>query len=142
MGGDRVVTTAFIRALNQIPECDELQLGSAVDHLEIDALHVLVPTGHTHGMAEMKIVCQAQLAVGGLEPLVKEVLISPGTYESLPTSFRALTVACELVPVTVSKVDAELAELLSDGDLAVGLEHDQDDKSADGQDIPASGGAQ
>ena len=91
--GDRVVTTAFLRELNQIPECDELQLGGVLDDLEGDALHVLVPTGHTHGLTEMRIVCQVHLAVGGDGPLVKEVLISPETYESLPTTFSALTAA-------------------------------------------------
>jgi hypothetical protein len=131
MGGDRIVTTAFIRALNQIPECDELQLGAVLHNLEIDALHVLVPTGHTHGLTESKIVCQAHLAVGGFEPLVKEVLLSPKTYESLPTSFHALTVARELVPATVGKVDAELEELLGSGDISVGLEAGRDDTSTE-----------
>ncbi len=71
----------------------------------------------------MKIVCKAVLAVGGDEPLLKEVLIAPVTFESLPTTFSVLNVTRELVPMTVSEVDDELEAILtenevSDSDLA------------------------
>lgn len=125
---DRVVTTAFLLELNQIPECDELQLGhSVLDGLEADAFHVLVPVGHTHGLTDPKVVCRAQLAVGNDGPLLKEVLISREMYESLPTAFSVLNAVGGLVPIAVGEVDGELEALFALGDaLVAGQEGDED----------------
>lgn len=111
---DRVVTTAFLRELNEYPGCDELQIGpGTLNGLEVDAFHVLVPVGHTHGPAEAKVVCQAQLAVGTDGPLLQEVLISREMYESLPTAFSVLNTVKQLLPMTVGEVDDELETLCS-----------------------------
>lgn len=136
---DRVVTTAFLVELNQVPECDELQFGRGVlDDLETDAFHVLVPVGHTHGLTEPKVVCQVQLAVGRGGPLLKEVLISREMYESLPTAFSVLNTVGELVPKTVGELDDELEALLNSGDgHLAGRENDEeaaDDDTFDDRD--------
>lgn len=130
---DRVVTTAFLIELNQVPECDELQFGRGVlDDLEADAFHVLVPVGHTHGLTEPKVVCQAQLAVGSDGPLLKEVLISREMYESLPTAFSVLNTVGQLVPITVGEVDGELEALFAVGDDSVaGPQGDENDARID-----------
>jgi hypothetical protein len=127
---DRVVTTDFLVEVNRSPECDDLQLGPAVlDGLEPDAFHVIIPVGHTHGLTETKIVCQAQLAVGSDGPLRKEVLLSQETYDSLPTAFSVLNAVRELVPMTVDQVDGELDALFTSEDQ-VGADLERDEESA------------
>lgn len=136
---DRVVTTDFLVEVNRSPECDDLQLGPGVlDGLEPDAFHVIIPVGHTHGLTETKIVCQAQLAVGGDGPLRKEVLLSQDTYDSLPTAFSVLNAVRELVPLMVGQVEGELeAIFISEDHLGAEVEPDEEiariDARRDGQ---------
>jgi hypothetical protein len=95
--------------------------------LRPNVFHVLVATAHTHGASDMKIVCKAPLAVGGDQRLLKEVLIAPVTFESLPTTFSVLNVARELMPMTVSEVDGELEAMLTDNEASDSdLAHDED----------------
>jgi hypothetical protein len=136
---DRVVTTNFLVEVNRSPECDDLQLGPGVlDGLEPDSFHVIIPVGHTHGLTETKVVCQAQLAVGGDGPLTKEVLLSQETYDSLPTAFSVLNAVRELVPMMVSQVDEEFETFfISEDHLGAELERDEEsahiDARRDGQ---------
>jgi hypothetical protein len=127
-GDSRVVTTAFLRKLNNTAQCDDLQVGSlAASRLREDGLHVVVPIGHVHGLTE-KVVCQAQLTMEQGRPLMKEVLVSPELLDTLPTAFTVLTMSSDLVPMTVDKLDEELEAFLTaeavagDGPLEARLE--------------------
>lgn len=112
-GDSRVVTTAFLRRLNGISRCDDLQIGAAaVRLLQEDALHVLVPIAHAHGVTE-KIVCLAQMMTAGGHSLKKEVLVSGELLEGLPTAFTALAASRDLVPATVDHLDEELQALIA-----------------------------
>ncbi len=112
-GDSRVVTTAFLRRLNGISRCDDLQVGAAaVQLLQEDALHLLVPIAHTHGMTE-KIVCQVQMMTADGHPLKKELLVSSELLKGLPTAFTALAASRDLVPATVDHLDEELQALIA-----------------------------
>lgn len=121
-GDSRVVTTAFLRKLNDTSQCDDLQVGSlASSGLREDGLHVLVPIGHVHGLTE-KVVCQAQLTMEHGRPLMKEVLVSPELLDNLPTAFAVLTMSSDLVPMTVDKLDEELEIFLSGESIAAEIQ--------------------
>jgi hypothetical protein len=115
-GDSRVVTTAFLRRLNGISRCDDLQIGAAAVRLLCeDGLHLLVPVAHTHGMTE-KIVCRVQMMTASGRPLTKEALVSGELLEGLPTAFSALAASRDLVPATVEHLDEELRALIPVGD--------------------------